>query len=318
MGIPLISKLFKSKSRGACRLAVGFGKHGIYLARVRLVGGMPEVLRCEYHEVGSVTAAALEKVRRSAKLDDAYCSALLSPDEYQLSLVEAPGVPEEELKTAIRWKIKDNLEYSIDDATVDVFHIPSSMSGGAGRPQSMYAVSAANEIVKHRIETFHQAGLALDVIDIQEMAQRNVAGLFEQEGRALALLAFDERGGLLTFTSGGELYLSRRIDISIGQLRDANENFRDQYRDRVELELQRSLDYFDRHFNYVPISRVLLCVPDDTGLLEFLNSISDAGIEKIDLSQVMDISAVPTLGESEFVAHVLPTLGAALRQEVAG
>ena len=79
--------------------------------------------------------------------------------------------------------------------------------------------------------------------------------------------------------------------------------------------MQRSLDYFDRQFNHLPVSRVLVSVPDDTGLVEFLASASDAKVEKLDLSQVMDISAVPALTDSEFVANVLPTLGAALRQE---
>lgn len=153
------------------------------------------------------------------------------------------------------------------------------------------------------------------MIDIPETAQRNVAALFEQEERALALLAFDENGGLLTFSSGGELFLSRRIEITAGQLRDANEELRGQYRDRVELELQRSLDYFDRQFNHVPVSRVLVCAPDDAGLAGFLASAVEAKVEKLDLSQVMDISKVPALGDSEFVANALPALGAALRQE---
>jgi MSHA biogenesis protein MshI len=129
------------------------------------------------------------------------------------------------------------------------------------------------------------------------------------------VLAFDDFGGLMTFTAGGELYLSRRIELSVGQLMDADENMRRQYRERVVTELQRSLDYFDRQYNQLPVDMVLVCAPDDTGLVDFLASELDAKIQKLDLSQVMDISAVPALADSEFVAHTLPTLGAALRQE---
>jgi MSHA biogenesis protein MshI len=153
------------------------------------------------------------------------------------------------------------------------------------------------------------------VIDIQEMAQRNIAALFEREDRALAVLAFDDYGALMTFTAGGELYLSRRIELSVGQLLDANEELRQQYRDRVQTELQRSLDYFDRQYNHLPVDMVLVCVPDKTGLVEFLASELNVKVQKLDLSQVMDISAVPALVDSEFVAHILPALGAALRQE---
>ncbi|HEU0219922.1 MAG TPA: agglutinin biogenesis protein MshI [Gallionella sp.] len=314
MEIPLISSLFKTPGHADGWFAIGLGSHGVYLAKIKFVGAMPSVVRCEYHETGTVSAASLEKLRREANLGSHDFTTLLAPGEYQLLLVEAPNVPANELKTAIRWKIKDGLNFHIDDATVDVLQIPASKYG-SDRAQSMYAIAAANDTIQKRIALFEQAKIELDVIDIPEMAQRNIAALFEQDDRALVLLAFDDNGGLLTFTAGGELYLARRIEISMGQLRDANENLREQYRGRVELELQRSLDYFDRQFNHMAVSRVLVSAPDDAGLVEFLASVGDVEVEKLDLSQVMDISAVPALSDSEFVAHALPTLGAALRHE---
>lgn len=313
MKIPSLSFLSRSRTRDAGRLAVVMGEHGVYLAKVASGGAMPSVVRCEYRETGAVTADVLEKLRREAYLGGSAFTTLLVPSEYQMLMVEAPNVPANELKTAIRWKIKDSLNYPVDDATIDVLQIPASKAGSE-RAQSIYAIAASNVTIQKRMAMFGQAKLALDVIDIPEMAQRNIAALFEQEDRALVLLAFDDNGGLLTFTAGGELYLSRRIEITAGQLQDANDSLRDQYRDRVELELQRSMDYFDRQFNHLTVSRVLVCVPDDTGLVEFLAAVVGAKVEKLDLSQAMDISAVPALADSEFVAHSLPSLGAALRQ----
>ena len=63
------------------------------------------------------------------------------------------------------------------------------------------------------------------------------------------------------------------------------------------------------------VNRVLVSVPDNTGLVGFLAGAVDAAVEKLDLSQAMDISAVSALGDSEFVAHALSSLGAALRPE---
>ncbi|HXU92163.1 MAG TPA: agglutinin biogenesis protein MshI [Gallionella sp.] len=314
MRIPFIPAIFNSKKRDSGWFAVALGSHGVYLAKIQFNGAMPRVVRCEYHEDGTVSAASLEKLRREAGLGKEHFTTLLAPGEYQMLLVEAPNVPANELKTAIRWKIKDGLNFHIDDATVDVLQIPASKYG-SDRPSSMYAIAASNTTLQKRIEMFEQAKIPLDVIDIPETAQRNIAALFEQEERALALLAFNEYGGLLTFSSGGELYLSRRIEISVGQLQDANEDLRAQYRDRVELELQRSLDYFDRQYNHLPVSRVLVCAPESTRLVEFLVSAVDAKVEKLDLSQVLDISAVPALGDDEFISLALPALGAALRQE---
>lgn len=314
MRIPLISSLFGPKNHGNGQVAIGLGAHGVYLAKVKLGGAMPQVVRCEYHETGAVSAASLQRLCRDANLGSHHFTMLLAAGEYQILLVEAPNVPANELKTAIRWKIKDSLNYHIDDATVDVLRIPASKSGSE-RAQSMYAIAAANDVIQKYMALFEQAEIKLDVIDIPEMAQRNVAALFEQEDRALGLLAFDDYGGLLTFTAGGELYLSRRIEITAGQLLDANENLREQCRDRVELELQRSLDYFDRQFNHLPVSRILVSIPDSVGLAEFLAGVIGAEVEKLDLSKVMDISAVPALADSEFAANALLALGAALRQE---
>jgi MSHA biogenesis protein MshI len=314
MKIPSFPSLLKTKSHDAGWFAISMGAHGIYLAKIKFVGKMPCVVRCEYHETGTVSASSLDKLRREANIGSHDVTTLLSPGEYQMLQVEAPNVPSDEMKTAVRWKIKDGLNFHIDDATVDMVQIPSSKTG-SGRPQSLYAIAAANGIIQERIKLFEQAKIELDVIDIQEMAQRNIAALFEREDRALAVLAFDDNGALMTFTAGGELYLSRRIELSVGQLLDANEELRQQYRDRVQTELQRSLDYFDRQYNHLPVDMVLVCVPDKTGLVEFLASELNVKVQKLDLSQVMDISAVPALVDSEFVAHILPALGAALRQE---
>jgi MSHA biogenesis protein MshI len=272
------------------------------------------VLRCEYHETGEVTTAVLEKLKRDANLGNHQFTTLLAAGEYQLLLVDAPNVPVSELKTAIRWKIKDNLNYHIDDATVDVLQIPDNKYGSE-RTKSIYAIAAANVIIQKYVSLFEKSKIGLSVIDIPETAQRNIAALFEQADRALALLAFDDNGGLLTITSNGELYLARRIEIAVGQLQDANDSLRQQHHDRVELELRRSLDYFDRQYHHLPISRVLVSIPSQIGLVEFLRNDMDVMIEQLDLASVMDISAVPMLADSEFLAHVLPTLGAALREE---
>ncbi|MDO8988723.1 MAG: agglutinin biogenesis protein MshI [Sideroxyarcus sp.] len=278
------------------------------------MGTRPQISKCVFYPLPEVTASTLEKVRKDAQLEDARFTTLLSANEYQLMMVDAPNVPVDELKTAIRWKIKDSLSYHIDDATIDVLQIPVNKYGG-DRPQSLYAVAASNETIRRRIELFEKAKIELSVIDIPEMAQRNVAALFEMEGRGLAMLAFGDEGGLLTITCDGELFLARRLEITLGQLQDADENLRQQYLDRVELEVQRSLDYFDRQFHHIPVNRILLSAPESLGLDKMLTTNLGLPVEMLDLAQGMDIFAVPELTDSEFVSYALPVLGAALRHE---
>lgn len=314
MNIQLISSFFKRKVRDTGSLAVVLAPYGIYLAQVVFAGAMPRVVRCEYHETGEVTASALEHLMRQLGLSGADCISLLAPSVYQMLVVEAPNVPINEMKAAIRWKIKDSLSYHVEDATTDVLMIPAQKYGTL-HAQSLYAIAVPNQTIQQHVALFEKAKLRLSVIDIQETAQRNVAALFEQGEKALAILVFDELGGLLTFTAGGELYLARRIDITLGQLRDADVNLRREFYERAELELQRSMDYFERQFNHMDVSRVLIGVPDDVDLLGLLKGSVEVAVEHLDLSQVMDISAIPLLADREFVLHALPALGAALRHE---
>jgi len=306
--------LFQRSSREAGWTSVTLGNKGVYVAQAKYVGMRPQVTRCTFQAAAEVTSAVLEKMRKELQLENARFTTLLASNEYQLMMVEAPNVPVDELKTAIRWKIKDSLNYHVDDATIDVLQIPSGKYGSE-RPQSLYAVAASNETIRKRINLFEKAKIDLSVIDIPETAQRNIAALYETEGRGLALLAFNDEGGLLTITSDGELFLARRIDISIGQLSDADEALRQQYQDRVELEVQRSLDYFDRQFHHISINRMLVSAPEEIGLAGLLGNNLGLPVEALDLAQGMDIIGVPELADSEFASHALHALGAALRLE---
>jgi MSHA biogenesis protein MshI len=314
MEMPKLLNLFKGNNRDVGWVSVAVGNKGVYIVQAKYVGTRPQVTRCSFHPLSEVTSAALEKVFKDAHPDHCKATTLLPSNEYQMLMVDAPNVPVDELKTAIRWKIKDSLNYHVDDATIDVLQIPTNKYGG-DRPQSLYAVAASNETIRKRIALFEKAKVELSVIDIPEMAQRNIASLFEEEGRGLALLAFNDECGLLTITCDGELFLARRIEITLGQLQDADENLRQQYLDRVELELQRSLDYFDRQFHHIPVNRMLVSAPEFLGLEKVLADNLGLPVEMLDLAQGMDIIAVPELSDSEYASYALPALGAALRQE---
>ena len=102
------------------------------------------------------------------------CTTLLRPQEYNILLVEAPAVKPEELKSAVRWRIKDMLDYHVDDATIDVLDVPVP-AGTAQRAHYMYTVAARNDTIRATLDRFNAGGIPLAVIDIPDTAQRNVA-----------------------------------------------------------------------------------------------------------------------------------------------
>ena len=229
--------------------------------------------------------AGAQRLSREWHLERYRCATLLEPSDYQLLLVEAPNVPAAELKSAIRWRIKDLLDYHVDDATVDVLDIPPDPTG-AVRTHSMYAVAARNDAVQACIERFDAAQIPLSVIDIAETAQRNIASLYEDEGRGAGMLYLGQASGLFTINFRGELYLARRFDIGYDQVSTASE--RDEAFNRVAVELTRTLDHFDRQFGYVAINKILLGPePEDSGLLDYLKSILDLPVVRVELAEAL-------------------------------
>lgn len=309
-------RLFSKALQESGWLSLSLTAEGVSFAHVRrAAAGRPEVRRCEFHRLNSGDAQALGKLRKEARLDQYHCTTLLNAGEYQMLQVEAPNVPKEELKAAIRWRIKDLLNYHLDDAMVDVLDVPPDKNAPT-RSRVMYAVAAPNEKIQKRVSLFEDAKIPLSVIDIPEMAQRNIAALFEREGKGLALLSFDNDGGLLTFTCSGELYMSRRLEVSLGQLNDADEALRKQNFDRVTLELQRSFDHFDRNYSFITLGKLLLLpLPESIGLEGHLAASLYVPVETLNLKQVLDFAATPDLNDGEAQARYFQVLGAALRHE---
>ena len=276
-------------------------------------GGASVVDRCGTRALDG-DLHGVDRLAKELGFEQYQCSTLLAPGEYQLLLVEAPNVPRAELKTAIRWHIKDLLDYHVDDATVDVLEVPRNPAGGE-RGHSMYAVTARNEVIRACIGRFEAAHIPLSVIDIQETAQRNVAALFERDEAGLALLHLGEDQGLLTINFRQELVLARRIEAGIRPLLAQDGPAREEHLQKVLLEVQRTFDHFDRQFAYVPVARLLLAPdPGNTGLLEYLAANLDTPVERVRLSGAISFGARAELEPAE-EWRLFHLIGASLRNE---
>src|SRR5262245_15939083 len=145
-----------AKSWATDWLALSLYPDRVEVARVeRGAHGRPAVRVCDSYARRGSTVEMLRRLRKSLRADRFRCAALLQPGEYQLQLVEAPSVPAEELKSAVRWKLKDLLDYPVDSATVDVADVPSDRSGTA-RTHYVYAVSARNDRIASCMKLFHE------------------------------------------------------------------------------------------------------------------------------------------------------------------
>ncbi|MGI9202945.1 MAG: hypothetical protein ACR2Q3_02975 [Woeseiaceae bacterium] len=185
-------------------------------------------------------------------------SAVLAADAYQLQLVEMPNVPADEMLAAVRWRIKDLIDYPVEEAVVELFEMPRHAN--PGNTPIAYAVVARKTEVLQQIERMKHAELQMDVIDIPELCIRNVASLLPQDEHGVALLHFTEECGYLTITRRGVLHMMRRLDSGRNDLTSASaDDFALQERiSGIALEIQRSLDYYESHYDCRPVGEIIL------------------------------------------------------------
>ncbi len=307
-------KLFRSKVREGW-VALSFGAGTLSIAYVvRRFGQRPEVLMLRTESGPSADPANLKLLAKELGLNQSNCSLLLLPGEYQFLQIELPAVPAEEMKEAVRWSIKDMVDFPAETMMLDVVEVASPVERVGGVRQGF--VAAADEgLIAERMGWFNDADARIEAIDIPEMAIRNIAALFEEPGRGLAMLMFDEERTSLTFTFNGELIAARQIDLPRTRLEQAEGEWRQQMFDRIALEVQRSLDNFERLHGQVSISKVLMTpLPMVTGLLEYLRGYLTLPVGELDLTEVLNITLVPELAQPGRQTFYLKLLGAALRE----
>ena len=286
----------------------------IQIAEVRrgAAGERPALNAWESIPVDDEPADVLKKLR--PRLSAGRCTTLLRHGEYQIVQVEAPQVPAEERRDAVRWRMKDMLDFAVDQAGVDAVDIPGG--GGMGRGPQVFGVAASHAVLTPLIRLFQDARLPLKAIDIPDLAQRNIAALFEEEGRGLALLSFDEYGGRLIFSYKQELFATRHIDVTVSELDARGSQAPGGVFERVLLDVQRSLDNFDRNFSFITLSRLLVApMPAAVAFVEYFKANLYQPVELLDLGAVMDLGAVPALAKPEQQGRAFLAIGAALRTE---
>lgn len=284
---------------------------------VRPIGERPEIRLLESFALQNGEADALERLRAARNLKVFRCATLLAEGDYRLLQIDAPAVPAEEKVQAARWRLKDMVDFPVENAAIGILDIPLK-DGGAGRQPTAFAVIAPAQTVGERMQLFDGAKVSLEAIDVPELAQRNVAALFEEANRGLAFLSLANGDGLLTITYGGELYQARRIDLSAKAMAEADPERRQILIERLVLELQRTLDTFDRQFSFISVARLVIASDYPVGgLLEALSENLYVPVQAMDLATVADFPSLPELKAPERQAQCLRAIGAALREDAA-
>jgi len=290
--------------------------NGVAVAHVMTVDAeQPQLASCDFLEISNASerGAALAALVDKHGLQGLPVNYVLSPQHYHLLQVEPPQVPAEELKEALRWRVKDLISFDIKDAVLDTFPLPEEAF--RNRPTMVYVVVARRSIVEEAEQLIKAAGLELRSVDIAELSLCNLMPNDEQQAQGTALVLIQGGEGVLNLVKNETLYMTRNVKADPAQLRGgellSNATF-----NHLVLEIQRSLDYYESGLAQPPATRLLLApVGDDSDTLKDALDVSfglRAGM--LDLSQVMDGSdQVPAAQQ----ANCMLAMAAAMRQQTA-
>lgn len=302
-------------------IGVRVGADGIGVARVERANGPPRLTVCEYRPVprAAEPGFVLRGIFSALGADSGATNCVLSPDEYQLLLVDTPDVPASELREAVRWKIHDLVDMPLDDATIDVFDMPQQISHGEEKPRTLCVVVSRTPLIAGKVALLTRSGANLAVIDIAELALRNLTSLMPEDKEGVVVLHLEPDHCLMVITRAGTLYLSRRINIGqqalLGAVSRAGSDAElPQLLEGLTDEVYRSLEYCESRFTDLAPSTVVLTPSARLvhGLRDGLAESTGVPVKNLDLDVLLPggIKVPP-----DRQALCLLAVGAALRTE---
>jgi MSHA biogenesis protein MshI len=295
---------------------------GLGFARIaKGLGDAPLLDVCGFHsaQLGIDLTEQLAHVARANKLKKQSCAAVIDLGTYEIFPVEAPNVPEHELKSAVTWRIQEMIDYPVEEAVIDIFDMPGEQP--ANQPRFVYAVVVREATIREHSDAIRGAQMQLSAIDIPDLAIRNLAGLLPEDPQGVALLYITADRSLITITKQKSLYFSRSFPIGFNHLKseDLNQSTDEDnteiagWYETLVLEIQRSVDYYESHFRQSPLMNLVLAPVEIQlpNLIQHLEHSLGISVRKLDITSIL---SVPQELDETVQARTLLAVGEALRQ----
>lgn len=306
-------KVFNKTNEKAGLVGLYATPEKLTLAHIIRSEARPELMVCEEVVVAGADGRAdsLEKLVSDHDLEGLRTCFVLSPLDYKLLLVEAPKVEPAEMAGAVKWKIKDLLGHPVEEMAITVFDVPE----GAYRSQSnmVYAVAARKNRIRDVIALVNGSGLELDVIDIPELAMMNLSMACADDSEGLAFLDLREDGSTLNLCRNGEIFLTRQLSTRVGGQSMSTQEW-ETIKDRLTLEIQRSLDYYQSQMGQSMVPVILLAPRehDADGLAHELGLALGVTVNSLKLSSCLDCQFDLPMAMQQ---NCMLAISGALRQE---
>lgn len=277
---------------------------------------------------------------------------MLRPEQYQLLQIDAPPVAPEELRAAARFQIREMVNVHIDDITLDVMQVGDGQQKGPNHLFVVAAKNEIVRDVMALGDALHWEIPVIDIQEnAQRNLQSALAKQDGRLERAdAALLITDELQAVLTISANEELFFTRRLDLPKGFLGMAWGATHDLSQDMVPdgftpvseyvpdyasgsaasagassdqgdtepiqrfvVEVQRSLDLWDRTWSSMPLSGLHVYAGERSAeLAEWLSREMGQTVSAMNLGATF--TGLDSMASADQI-YCLPLLGVLLRTE---
>jgi len=277
---------------------------------------------------------------------------MLRPEQYQLLQIDAPPVAPEELRSAARFQIREMVNVHIDDITLDVMQVGDGQQKGPSHLFVVAAKNDVVREVIALGDAMHWTLPVIDIQETAQRNLQSALALRDGrlERADAALLISDERQAVLTISANEELFFTRRLDLPQGFLTmpwgvgheatadatpDAftpvseyvpdyagggtggglasSDHGDDERVQRFVVEVQRSLDLWDRTWSSMPLAGLRVYAGERSAeLAAWLGREMGQAVTAMDLEhQFPGLQSMPVTDQ----IYCLPLLGVLLRNE---
>uniref|UniRef100_A0A486XJA6 MSHA biogenesis protein MshI n=1 Tax=Rheinheimera sp. BAL341 TaxID=1708203 RepID=A0A486XJA6_9GAMM len=181
---------------------------------------------------------------------------VLSAAYYQLVQLDKPALADDELLQALPWQVKDLVTIAPEDMVLDYIDLPGSNL----QQVKINVVVASCSWLQQLVAIVDLAGLAIETIRPDEWLLPRLLAAAEQA--TMLVVHQPEQEVLIQIVRNGQLYFSRRTrGFSRLHLTTEN-NLAEGTLDRLLLELQRSMDYFESQLKQPPVRDIRLLMAE--------------------------------------------------------
>lgn len=305
----------KEKSGNNTSVGITVSDDGIALALIEHKAQIPTLKSAKFYScTESERLSLLAQLTKQHHLDKIPCNLVLGSDEYQILQVEAPDVPKQELSAALRWHIKDLIDFHIDDAVIEHAALQAETTSGK---HPIHVIASRKSVIQNYVDLMHAANCNLTTIDIAAMAVRNIIvnSDYANGHASIGIINVLDDSTRITVLLNKEIYIVRTSNIGAQSLTSMSDDAESQPAlDSLALELQRTFDYYESHSRQASIERIFILNGQDiVNLGPMLQQRLGIDCHPIELQQFL------TFEENEFTdtmtENCLIAIGGALRTE---